>query len=29
MIRWDLLIPLLGKDPVADYEDDTEVILES
>lgn len=27
MIRWDLLIPLLGKDPVADYEDDTEVIL--
>lgn len=27
MIRWDLLIPLLGKDPVANYEDDTEVIL--
>ena len=27
MIRRDSLIPLLGKDPVANYEDDTEVIL--
>ncbi len=27
MIRWDFLIPLLGKDPLANYEDDTEVIL--
>jgi hypothetical protein len=27
ILRWDFLIPLLGKDPVANYEDDTEVIL--